>query len=82
MKQSMYYYLIISFSLTFLQMSWMDESIVNSAKTILARQMTEDTEDDAGKKEKIKHLEDLVSSQSAAITRLEDKLDKLLRLRV
>merc|ERR1719312_200686 len=65
-----------------LKMSWMDESIVNSAKTILARQMTEHTEDDAGKREKIKHLEDLVTSQSAAIARLEDKLDKLLRLRV
>ena len=63
-------------------MSWMDESIVNSAKTILARQMTENTEVDPGKRENIKHLEDLVSSQSAAITRLEDKLDKLLRLRV
>ena len=65
-------------------MSWMDESIVNSAKTILARQMTENSvvEGDFGKSKKIKHLEDLVSSQSAAIARLEDKLDKLLRLRV
>ena len=74
--------LLLVFIFVCLQLNWMDDSIINSAKTILARQMRGKTSTHEDGMDKMKQLEDMVSSQSAAVKRLEEKLDKLLRLRI
>ena len=68
------------------QLSWMDESIVSSAKTIVARKLresgaTSNPEENGGAAvpSQLQQLEKVLFAQAANIQRLEAKIDTLLK---
>lgn len=64
----------------YFQLSWMDDSIIKSAKKIIVRKIKDrnDAGDEQDEASRIERLEQVLEDQNQAIRRLEQKLDLLL----